>query len=187
MKKNILVTGGFGFLGQYVVKALCDEWQAKIGIIDLKKPAHPYYDFEGNPHVKVFPLDISNYEELVPAFKDVDIVIHLIGLVSSSVKDKEKFFQINVSGTENILRAMAAPNVSRLIHISSVAGFGYRGEGDEPIDESFQFDWEIARKLRKYYMLTKHLGDELVIDYRNKGLDSIYQKNITETARVMRR
>ena len=173
MFKNILITGGYGFLGQYVVKTILDEYpQVHIKIVDVKA-SDLIFDFNSDQRTTSSFVDILQTNDLAAEFKDIDVVIHLVGMISSSVKDKEKMFNVNVDGTENVLQAMILNKVSRLIHISSVAALGYRTAGDEPIDEGFQFDWDIARRRKKYYMLTKHLADVKVAEYSKKGIDAI--------------
>lgn len=172
--KNLVVTGGYGFLGQYLVHSLLAEMPGvRIKILDLKRPDSLIFAHENDPRVTSSFINICDYDTLAPHFADADTVIHLVGLVSSSIKDKDKLFAINVEGTENVLRAMLENNVTRLLHISSVAALGFPQKGGEPIDEDFRFDWDIARRRKKYYTLTKHLADVRVLAYREKGVDSI--------------
>ena len=174
MGQNILVTGGYGFLGQYVVKSILENYPAaQITIMDLKRPAFLLFDIDSDPRTKTIFANICDEKEMASLFSDIDAVVHLVGLVSSSIKDRDRMFKINVRGTENVLKAMQQHNVPRLIHISSVAAFGYRLTGDEPINETFEFDWEIARRSKKYYMLTKHLADVKIAGYAQKGIKSI--------------
>ncbi|MBN1561931.1 NAD-dependent epimerase/dehydratase family protein [candidate division KSB1 bacterium] len=173
MIKNVLVTGGYGFLGLYVVKSLLDAWpDVNVKIVDIRRPESLLFDMDSNPRTTACLIDINHENEIRAAFAGIDVVIHLAGFVSSSIKAKDRMFRINVHGTENVLEAMLLNHVPRLIHISSVAALGYRS-GDEPINEDFHFDWRIARRRKKYYMLTKHLADVKVADYRHKGIDSV--------------
>jgi dihydroflavonol-4-reductase len=57
--------------------------------------------------------------------------------------------------------------------VSSVAALGYNNKKDSPVNEDFKFDWSIAEKKRKYYMLTKYLGDLEVKKAMKKGLKCI--------------
>jgi nucleoside-diphosphate-sugar epimerase len=100
-------------------------------------------------------------------------VIHLAGLVSFSVKDKDLLQNVNVQGTKNILKALQENNIENFIHISSVAALGYNNDENKPVNEQFEFDWNIAVKRKKYYMLTKHLADLEVQKQIRKGLNAI--------------
>ena len=95
------------------------------------------------------------------------MVIHLAGIVSFSLKDKALLEKVNIEGTKNMLLAAKENKVKQFIHISSVAALGYNDDPENPIDEDFKFDWEIAKRKKKYYMLTKHLADVEI--EKNKG------------------
>ena len=170
--KNILITGGSGFLGQYLIKDIIEKFEdINITVIDLKDNKNKIYDFSNRKNITyLFGKNICSYESISNEFKNIDTVIHLAGLVSFSLKDRKKLQSINVIGTENILKASLKNNVKNLIHVSSVAALGYRDDPNNPINESFKFDWDIARKKHKYYMLTKYEADQKVLEYREKGL-----------------
>lgn len=175
MFKNILITGGCGFLGQYLTKDLLLEFHdLKIKILDLNPNPNPLFDFRHYPNVKMsINKDICDYHSIENEFKNVDLVIHLAGLVSYSLKDKELLERVNVQGTKNILEIVASNNIKNLLHISSSAALGYGDEKNKWIDENFDFDWNIARKRRKYYMLTKHFADVEVKKFINTGLNGV--------------
>jgi nucleoside-diphosphate-sugar epimerase len=161
MVKNILITGGCGFLGQYIVRDILEAFpDSIIKVIDLKKNQMPVIDHLKNPRVKtLLNKDICNYDNIKLDFKDVDTVIHLAGIVSFSIKDKDLLQEVNVEGTKNVLKAINENKVKNSIHISSVAALGYNDKKDSPINETYKFDWKIAKSKKKYYMLTKHLAD----------------------------
>lgn len=175
MFKNILMTGGCGFLGQYLTKNLFNEFRdLKIKILDLNPNPNPLFDFTNNPNLTIsFNKDICDYDSIESEFKNVDLVIHLAGLVSFSLKDKDRLQRVNVQGTKNILRLVASHNIKNLLHVSSSAALGYADKRDKSIDETYDFDWNIAKKRRKYYMLSKHLADIEVEKFINKGLNGV--------------
>lgn len=70
--------------------------------------------------------------------------------------------KVNVEGTRNVAKTCLEARVGKLIHVSSVAALGYSDNPNQPVDEDFKFDWDIAEKRKKYYMLSKHLADEEV-------------------------
>jgi len=173
--KRVLVTGGCGFLGQYLIKDLLKGFPGiKIRVIDLKQNPNPIFDISKNQDVEVIlGKDICDIDSISPAFSDVGAVIHLAGLVSFSLKDKDLLKRVNVIGTKNVARLSKENKVGLFIHISSVAALGYKDDETAFVDESFRFDWRIAESMKKYYMLTKHLADVEVERYRKKGLDAI--------------
>ena len=167
---NILITGGCGFLGQYLTKDLLAHFpDAQIKILDLKPNPLSLFNFQQDSRVKILlQKDICDYDSIVAEFAGIDLVIHLAGLVSFSLKDKDALFRVNVDGTRNILKAMEQNNVKHLIHISSVAALGYKDHPTEMVNEDFEFDFSIADKRKKYYMLTKHLADMEVRKFSGK-------------------
>ena len=160
-KKVILITGGCGFLGQYVTNDILREFpEVFIKIIDLKPNNASIFNYENNHRVEILlHKDICNYDQIKNDFKSVDTVIHLAGIVSFSLKDKNLLKKVNVDGTKNVVKAINENNVPNLIHISSVAALGYNDDKNNSINETFQFNWKIAASKKKYYMLTKHLAD----------------------------
>ena len=170
----VLITGGHGFLGQYVVRALLEEFpRAVITILDKQGPAVDLFGMSDRPEISTVLADITSYTAIESAFAGKDAVIHLAGLVTTSRKDRKSLLAVNVEGTLNILRAIAVHHVLRLVHVSSVAAVGYNGNGAQPVDEDFAFDWRIARRRKKFYMLTKHLADEAVLQRMEEGLDAV--------------
>lgn len=158
---NILIIGGCGFLGQYLTNDILNNFlYTQIKILDLKPNPLSLFDIQQNPRVKIMlQRDICDYDSITAEFAQTDLVIHLAGLVSFSLKDRDALFSINVDGIRNILKAMGQNNIKNLIHISSVAALGYKDHIIETVNEDFEFDFSIAEKRKKYYMLTKHLAD----------------------------
>jgi len=168
--KNILITGGCGFLGQYITNGLLNRFpNTRIKVLDLKPNPLSSFNVQQDSRVKtLLRKDICDYSSIAAEFNSIDLVLHLAGLVSFSLKDKNALFKVNVDGTRNILRAMQQNNVKYFIHISSVAALGYKDHPTETVNEDFEFDFSIAEKRKKYYMLTKHLADLEIRKYSDK-------------------
>ncbi len=173
--KTVLLTGGCGFLGQHLVRDLLREFpEVCLRIIDLQSNPFAHFDFSFDNRLDVrLGLDICDLRAIRDAFQGVDVVVHLAGLVSPSLKDKAALERVNVQGTRNVVRASREHDVSLFINISSVAGLGYNNDPLHPADETFRFNWTIARAKKKYYMLTKHLADQEVEACRRDGLAAV--------------
>ena len=173
--ERILITGGCGFLGQYLTSDLLKARPgAKIKILDLKHNPNSLFDFSVNPNIRIVcGKDIRSFDEIVNDFRDIDLVIHLAGLVSFSIKDRKLLNDINVLGTQNVLMAAVENKVRNFIHISSVAALGYNDDPNEPVNEDFRFDFSIAEKRKKFYMLSKHQADIEVKKQTTRGLNAI--------------
>ena len=173
--ERILITGGCGFLGQYLTQEIVQEFpEAEIKVLDLNPPLNPIYDFSDHPNVLILPgKDITDYQAIQNEFEGAQLVIHLAGLVSFSIKDREALERINIEGVQNVLAAAKKHQVQRVIHISSVAALGYKDHPTDLVDENFKFNWVDAVCMNKHYMLTKHHADEQVERFRNMGMDIV--------------
>jgi UDP-glucose 4-epimerase len=123
-----LVTGANGFLGRSVVGALLARG---IEVRALVRPATRLEELGWNSSVDVFRADLRTSRELVRAFEDIDVLVHLAAVVSGG---EEAQFAGTVVGTERLLEAMAASTCRRLILCSSFSVYDYsstRGTLDE--------------------------------------------------------
>ena len=123
---RILVTGGAGFIGKYLVKSLLEKGNI-ISILDnfsnSDKKSISSFEDRG---IKVFEGDITNFDDIVKATKDQDLVIHLAAKISveESIKNPSETFRINIDGTKNVLYSCEKNNVKKLIVASSAAVYG---------------------------------------------------------------
>jgi len=132
---KILVTGGAGFIGRHLVQALVNNGQVVVfdnlsnsseGL--LKSITDEFYFVKG---------DITNYDQISSVVSGVDLVIHLAALISvkDSVNNPEKTKRVNVTGTENLIKACVKNNVKNFIAISSAAVYGDLQTSDISLDE----------------------------------------------------
>lgn len=113
--KRIVVTGGAGFLGKPLCRALAKEGHL-IKIIDVKE----------NPEFPTVLADIQDKSRMLSELQDTDVVFHLAALIESgeSVKFPQKFIDVNITGSLNILEAMRQNGVKKFIFSSSAAVYG---------------------------------------------------------------
>ena len=126
---NILVTGGAGFIGKYLVKSLLEKGNSVTIFDDFSNSTKESISSLIEMGVKIIEGDITKPLEIINAVKDHEIVIHLAAKisVSESISNPLDTFQVNVEGTKNILTACEKNNVKKLIAASSAAVYG---EGD---------------------------------------------------------
>ncbi len=136
--KNILVTGGSGFIGSHTCLSLLERGyrvfvidsfenssekalEKVLEILKLKK-------LDLVERLKIFNCDIRNYKLLENVFaeintsnKKVDGIIHFAGLksVADSIKTPLEYWQVNVLGTINLLNAMEKFNCQNFVFSSS--------------------------------------------------------------------
>ena len=151
--KNILVTGGAGYIGSHIVEQLIKN-KEKVIILDNLVTG---YKKLINKKAKFIKADIKNKSKITKIIKDYNIssIIHLAAYlnVSEAEKNKKKYYQNNITGTKNLLEASKNTNVKNIIFSSSCSIYGnVKGSVDEKRKPNPQ----------GYYGFTKYKGEELV-------------------------
>ena len=126
---NILVTGGAGFIGKYLVKSLLEKGNSVTIFDNFSNSTKESISSLIEMGVKIIEGDITKPLEIINAVKDHEIVIHLAAKisVSESISNPLQTYRVNVEGTKNILTACEKNNVKKLIAASSASVYG---EGD---------------------------------------------------------
>ena len=165
---TVLVTGGTGFVGAYVIRDLVNEGYAVKAL--RRKPVIPFYiDTDILRKVQWIDGDILDTFALEEATQNIDAVIHTAAKVSFHEKDRLELFSTNVEGTANIVNAALENNVRRFIHVSSVASLGKRNNGSTVNEES---KWQ-ENKLNTNYALSKYYGEMEVWRGIAEGLNAV--------------
>lgn len=161
---SILLTGAGGFIGGYVLKFLLNAgYDTNILVRDRSKLSNT-----GNTKLKVFTGSITDIETVNESIKGCDIVIHLAALVRSSVQNPNDFFETNVQGTLNLLKASEKNRIKKFIFVSSLSAFDTI---KQPI-----INEESLIKPKKYfseYAESKAKAEELVLEYSKSGFSFI--------------
>ena len=112
----ILITGGTGFIGTYLVNELTKLENETLLVTTVSKSEADF----GN--IKVLKLDVTKKDDFKKLPDDVDTVFHVAAFVSPSddVKWLERFFSINANGTYNLLEFARKKNIGRFIYSSTV-------------------------------------------------------------------
>ena len=112
-KRNIMITGGAGFIGSHVVRLFVNKYP-DYHIINLDKLTYAgnlanLKDIENQPNYTFVKADICDFEKMLALFKEynIDGVIHLAAEshVDRSIKDPFTFARTNVMGTLSLLQA----------------------------------------------------------------------------------
>ena len=122
--KNILVTGGAGFIGSHLVNKLVKE-NYNITVIDnLYKGKKE--NISNINKIKFVKADIRNFDLLKDITKDQDIIFHLASQsdVRGATKNPDYSFSSNVIGTYNVLQSAKINNVKKIIFSSSREVYG---------------------------------------------------------------
>ena len=139
--KKVLVTGGAGFIGSFVVTELLKENVGEIVIYDnLARGDMSYIEEQlKDPRCNYFKGDLREIDLLNVAMTGCDYVIHLAAMWLLHCKDYPRTaFDVNIQGTFNVLEACVNNKVSRLAYSSSASVYGDASE--VPMTEEHPFN-----------------------------------------------
>jgi len=125
-----LVTGGTGFIGGHVVRALLEKGRRPRCVV---RPGANTRAIEGLA-VEIVPGDLRDLDSLRRAAAGADAVYHCAADYRLYARRPAEIYASNVDGTENVLRAATEAGARRIVHTSSVATLS--GDGAEPGDET---------------------------------------------------
>ncbi len=156
--KKILVIGGAGFIGGFVVEELLKYPVASVVVYDnfVRGKEENIEKSLRDDRCTIFPYggDIRELDILDKAIKETDYVIHLAAMWLLHCRDFPRTaFEVNVSGTFNVLEACARNNVKRLVYSSSASVYG--DAVTVPMDEDHPFN------NRNFYGATKISGESM--------------------------
>lgn len=159
------VTGGFGFLGQHIVKAIRDhDPRAEVRLL-VRTPRSTLLGVESMPGVRLHHGDLTRPETYAGALDGVDIVIHSAALVSFKRADERAMLRSNIDGTRALLGAALDHRCRRFVHISSISAVGR--EPGRLSDETMVPDLDEKRRL-DVYGYTKLVGERIVQDQSHR-------------------
>jgi dihydroflavonol-4-reductase len=125
-----LVTGGSGFVGSHVVRALAERGDDLRLLVRRGSSVEHLADLE----FERTSGDVMDRRAVTRAMKEVGRVFHIAGTTSMLSQHREKVFDLNVKGTRIVLEESLAAGVERVVFTSSVAAIGPanpRGTADE--------------------------------------------------------
>jgi UDP-glucose 4-epimerase len=121
-----VVTGGAGFIGSALVRALLEEGAGKVVVIDNLATGHEENLEEVRGGVELHRADIRCYEAIEPIVSGAGVVFHLAAIpsVPRSISDPVPSHQANIDGTFQLFRACAAGGVGRVFYAASSSAYG---------------------------------------------------------------
>ncbi len=162
---QVLVTGGSGFLGRHIVKEFLDPGSpvrvTGIRVYDLASFPELFHD----QRVSWIQGDIRDYESLKKACIKIDLVIHAAAIVDWGTHSEEEVYEVNVLGTENVIRACKENGVRMLIFTSSLDAV-HDGKPLVNIDENHPYPEEHSNM----YCRSKFLSELRVIEENSEKL-----------------
>jgi nucleoside-diphosphate-sugar epimerase len=129
---DVLVTGGTGFLGGALVRALIAR---DTSVRVLVRPTSDQGRLNGLP-VEAVVGDVTRPETLAPAVDGVHTVYHLAGMLGRFGVPEAAYHALHVDGTSNLLRACEGGSLNRFVYCSSPGMLGQVAPGEPPRDET---------------------------------------------------
>jgi dihydroflavonol-4-reductase len=165
---KILVTGGTGFLGAYIIRDLIKKGY-QVRAIRRHSPIPSFIPKEILERAEWIDGNVLDIVALEEAMEGMDAVIHSAAIVSFIKKDRKKMMHVNVDGTANVINAGLEKNIKKIIHISSVAALGRLEDGGNVNEEK---KWQESR-VNTDYAISKHKSEMEIWRGISEGLPAI--------------
>src|SRR6266851_379507 len=128
----VLVTGGTGFVGAHVVRALLRRGERPRCLVRATSDRR---NLEGLP-VEIVDGDLTDVASLQRATKGAASVFHCAADYRLYARDPREIYASNVEGTRNVLRTAAEAGVARVVYTSSVGTLGLDRNGQPANEET---------------------------------------------------
>lgn len=159
--KNILVTGGGGFLGGAIVKRLIEKG---CSVTSFSRRLYPKLSKLG---VRQIQGDISQKNAVEDACEGIDLVFH-VAAQTGIWGPYDTYYQTNVVGTENVIAACQKHVIEALVYTSSPSVV-FDGTDMEGVDESVPYpDYYLA-----HYPATKAMAEKKILAAAKDGMNTI--------------
>ena len=168
---RVLVIGGAGFIGGFVIQELLKHPVKEVVVYDnfARGKMTNLESSLDDPRCSIFPLggDVRETDILDSAMKGIDYVFHLAAMWLLHCKDFPRTaFDVNIAGTFNVLEACLNNNVKKLIASSSASVYGDAVQ--VPITEEHHFN------NKNFYGSTKIAGEAMCTAFNDRyGLEVI--------------
>ncbi len=162
MSQRVLVTGGTGFTGSHLCRRLAELGYDVRALVRSPEKAKPLEEIG----VCIVQGDLKDRRSTVRAVEDCDLVYHIAAAYRQEGLPDREFWEVNVTGTENMLEAAKECGVGRFVHCSTVGVHGHIE--NPPADETAPY------KPGDVYQDTKLDGEKLALEYfRKNGLPGV--------------
>jgi UDP-glucose 4-epimerase len=176
--KKVLVFGGFGFLGYYLLKELLSRGYELV-VADIKD------DSEFKEVVHYIHCDISDQKQVEAVFKNqnYDIVYNLAGFANLdfSIKAPLKTMQLNIIGNMYVLEACINANIKKFVYASSAYAMSNKGSfygisklASEKIIEEYHEKYDLDFTILRYGSVYSER------DYDNNYIYNLVKKAVIE-------
>ncbi len=157
-----LVTGGTGFLGRFVVRALVDAGES------VRVLARSFDAELAELGVELIEGSLLSEDDVAEAVAGAQRVYHLAGLVERESDRAHRMYAVHVDGTRNLLRAVST-DVEKIVVASTSGTVGVSADASFVADDGSPFAEDVVRHWP--YYLSKIYAERVCDDYaRDRGL-----------------
>ena len=156
------IIGGLGFLGNEIVRQLISDGNEVFIVDNHYKSAN---DIEDIKSVRTYSTDIRNFDQLRLEIikEDPDVLIHTAAIhyIPECNNNPTLAFDVNVTGTLNILRIIQELNPAHFVHLSSGAVYA---DSNELLNEE-----ESKIEVGDIYGMTKLINEQMISFFSNQN------------------
>ena len=154
---RIVVTGGNGKAGRWVVRDLRDHGHSALAV-DLR---HDPWEWDDRCRI----ADLADFGQAVEALAGADAVVHLAAIPAPGIRPAAETFRINATSTYNVFAAAEANGLTRVVYASSETVLGLPFDTPPlfaPLDET------IEPRPESSYGLSKMLGEVMAAQFARR-------------------
>ena len=161
--QTVLVTGVTGFTGGHLARTLAKD--KNVIVRGLVRPGKDTAELEA-AGIQIVRGDLTDKASLAKAVEGVDLVYHIAAVYREENIPRQRFWDVNVEGTRNLLEASKEAQIKRFIHCSTV---GVQGEIKHPPAKE-----EDPFNPGDYYQQSKLEGELLALNFfKKEGLPGV--------------
>ena len=166
---RLLITGGSGRLGRWVVEELRDDYEVVVAGLEETPPADAV-----RPGVRYEQADLTDAEAVARVAEGAEAIVHLAAIPSPIGREPEDVFANNMISTYNVVEAAIRQDARKVIYSSSGSALGFAFRFRDMVPDYMPMDEEHPLRPQDAYGLSKWLGEEILeAATRRTGIRSI--------------
>jgi len=162
--QTALVTGGCGFLGSSIVKALRPRG-VRVRVLAL--PNEPTDNLKGLAEIEIVRGDVLDVETCKRAVDGMDAVFHAAAIYKAWAPDPTAMYRVNLDGTFNMLEAARRAGVPRSVYTASIVALGRPEPGSIGNEHTPYEAWDLDFP----YSRSKLYSMDIALDFARWGMD----------------